>query len=31
MLFVTADEAKSSVYHCLVPYDNASMETSLRI
>ena len=30
MRFHTAGEAKSAVYDCLVPYDDTSMENSLR-
>jgi len=29
--FHTAGEAKSAVYDCLVPYEDKSMETSLRV
>jgi len=29
--FHTAGEAKSAVYDCLVPYEETSMETSLRV
>jgi len=31
MRFHTAGEAKSAIYDCLVPFNDKSMETSLRV